>query len=307
MKVARGVWLRLVTKVSMRNFLQLRKWWLPALCSLVMMPFGVAAEEPARPKPLKITLLSEVSHFQAGEAFTVGLLLQHQPHHHSYYKFPGIVGVPTCIEWELPEGFKAGPLKWPTPEQVDMRGHGAYGYHDDTVLLATITPPKTFANETVRLGGRVGYMCCSQERCTPGFEDVLIDLASNKEVRWDPKTKLLFAKARKALPEREHAWKARVEESEGHFSMTVTPPSTVEPEQLPKASDLYFYSWNGWTASNKPHQCEWIPKEGSYRLVMPKHPFPDDEEAKGFEGVLKSASGWPGLDADGLWITVKRP
>ena len=35
---------------------------------------------------------------------------------HSYWKNPGDTGIPTEIDWQMPEGFHVGELRWPTPK-----------------------------------------------------------------------------------------------------------------------------------------------------------------------------------------------
>lgn len=267
---------------------------------------GGAAEEAPRPKPIQIRLVAEQDRVVPGKAFTVGLFLQHRPHHHSYYKFPGIVGVPTNVTWALPEGFEAGALQWPTPEQVDMRGHGAYGYHEDTLLLATIQAPSVLSSETVTLKGRVGYMCCSQEWCTPGFEDVSLTLPVGVvgEAKADEEWAATFAETRKLLPQALTGWSAEVEDLGERFQLVVTPPQALEKGPLPKAEALYFFSWNGWTASDKPHAVERDAR--GYVFIMPKHPFPD-EGATRFQGVVRSESGWPGLEKPGLGLWIDLP
>ena len=266
-----------------------------------------AAEEAPYPVPVHLQLVSEVTTIVPGEPFTVGIFLEHAPHHHSYYKFPGIVGVATNVTWDLPEGFQAGPLQWPTPEQVDMRGHGAYGYHEDTLLLATITPPKSLATSSpVRLAGKVGYMCCSQERCTPGFEDLEMKLQVGTETVSDEMWHERFAKTRAALPKAIKGWEAKVVETEKHFRLTLSPPAELGQNKLPKPEALYFYSWNGWTASNEPHQCQF--KDSTYTFTMPKHPFPDEGTTR-FQGVVRSETGWPGEPEVilGLWLDCELP
>ncbi len=286
----------------MVTILQKFKWCFLGLGLLSVAPSQ--AGEVSAP-PLTLTLVSELQQIQAGEPFTVGLLLRHAPHHHSYYKFPGIVGLPTSIEWTLPEGFQAGPIQWATPEQVDMRGHGAYGYHDDTLLLVEMTPPKELSQKAITLKGRVGYMCCSQERCTPGFGDVSLTLKVGEKPMGDPDKETLFGEARLKLPQVVTGWKAGVSQTESHFTLTVTPPKGLDEAKLPKANDLYFFSWNGWTASNEPHRGSW--EDGSYHFIMPKHPYPDDEASTVFQGTLRSETGWPGLEASslGLWVDAR--
>jgi DsbC/DsbD-like thiol-disulfide interchange protein len=275
------------------------KWWIALI--LASQAWAFAGEETA--PPIRLSLISEVTQIQPGVPFTVGIFLQHAPHHHSYYKFPGIVGVPTNVTWELPKGFEAGPLQWPTPEQVDMRGHGAYGYHEDTLLLVEITPPTSLPlQETVRLVGKVGYMCCSQERCTPGFEDLKLTLPVAKEQAWEESWHGRFEKTRAALPRPLEGWQSTVHETETHFQLTLQPPISVDKAGLPNAEALYFFSWNGRTASNEPHVCQW--RDGQFIFTMPKHPFPD-EDAQHFQGVIRNETGWS-HGSKGLWIDLPK-
>ena len=71
-------------------------------------------------KGLEIALISEVKSIKAGESFTVGLHLKHHKGFHSYWKNPGVVGLPTSIKWDLPKGFTAGEIQWPYPELTMM-------------------------------------------------------------------------------------------------------------------------------------------------------------------------------------------
>lgn len=299
----------------MKTSLLMRKWWIPILSVLatglqhhdLRAQGGLEKIAPVPVKPLSMRLISDHAEIEAGQAFTVGILLQHAPHHHSYYKFPGIVGVPTSVTWDLPEGFEAGSLEWPTPEQVDMRGHGAYGYHEDTLLLVRFKAPESLnRGKAVRLRGKVGYMCCSQERCTPGFENLSLDLpvagVAKRHGTWASKVAEVRAAHPRALP----GWKAEVAEGESQFTLRLVPPEGTEALALPKAEELYFFSWNGWTASNEPHKRSWDGRR--YVFEMPKHPFPD-ESATRFQGVIRSDQGWPGAGPGvrGMWVDLALP
>ena len=113
--------------------------------------------------------MTSVQAVQPGVPFTIALHLHHQPGFHTYWKKPGIVGLPTSIEWTLPEGFTAGPLQWPAPQIVDMAGHPAHGYKRDVLLLTEITPPKTIVGDSLAFTGKLAWMACSKE-CFPGFQ-----------------------------------------------------------------------------------------------------------------------------------------
>src|SRR4051812_17836004 len=112
-------------------------------------------------EPLSIDLISEVASIQPGTPFYVGLHLKHQEHYHTYWKFPGIVGVPTHVEWKLPPGWKAGPIEWPAPERVMMFQIKAQGYHGEVLLPVKLTPPNGVEiGSKVTLVGKATWMCC---------------------------------------------------------------------------------------------------------------------------------------------------
>src|SRR6187200_477241 len=47
----------------------------------------------------------------AGKPLSLGLLIRHAPHWHTYWKNPGDSGLPTTLEWTLPAGVQAGPIE----------------------------------------------------------------------------------------------------------------------------------------------------------------------------------------------------
>ena len=271
---------------------------------MVLIVGFVQAEPPIEGPPLTLRLVSEITEIQPGRVFTVALELKHAEGHHSYWKFPGIVGVPTSITWKLPKGFSAAPIQWPIPEKVDMRGHGAYGFHHDTLLLVDVTPPMTLEfGKEITLAGRVGYMGCSQQRCVPGFEDVTLTLKVGNELRWDAKWRPEFQKTRAQFAKEIPGWRAELTEAEEYFELVVKAPDETTT-LLPDPEHVYFYSANGFTASDKPHL---VKKDGSvYRFQMPKHPFPDENEER-FQGILASEKiPWLADDhnALGLWVDL---
>lgn len=277
---------------------------IPSLAVLsALILFGLA-RAGAEDQPLELSLVSEHTAITPGRPFTLGLFLQHQPHHHSYWKEPGIVGLATSLTWELPAGFSAGEIQWPIPEIVDMRGHAAYGYTKDTLLVVDLNAPTHLKpGDKVTLKAKAAYMCCSQERCTPGFKDLGITLPvqhaghpRSPDEAWSP----IFAKARDAFPRAAPDWKGRARDAGEHYEVRLDAPADVE---LPEGETLYWFSTSGQVNSEKPQT---IRREGNVvYLSLPKHPFAD-AEAKAFAGILRSENGWAAGErrVAGLAITV---
>lgn len=100
-----------------------------------------------------------------------GLHLSLDPAWHSYWKNPGDSGMATRIDWELPEGFTAGPILWPVPRRIYLPPLMSYGFEGDVVLLTRIHAPSSVlqddAQANARISARVEWLEC-KEICLPG-------------------------------------------------------------------------------------------------------------------------------------------
>src|SRR5436305_7494309 len=87
-------------------------------------------------------LLCDRAAIEAGKTFDVGVLLTIKPGWHVYWKNPGDSGIATSVDFKLPEGFSVGELQFPVPERIEAPGGLVnYGYTNEVMLLATVTPP----------------------------------------------------------------------------------------------------------------------------------------------------------------------
>lgn len=254
-----------------------------ALCAVVCR-----AEEP-----LQIELVSEVTSIRAGEPFYVGLALHHGAGYHSYWKFPGIVGVPTNIEWlPLPEGFKVEPIDWPEPEHVLMFSIHAQGYERDVVLPIRITPPATLvAGTRVRLAGKASWMCCSTQ-CNPGFKDLAIELpVASAGPAFDTTWHAKFEAERALRPRTSQAWQASAMRDKAGIEITLKPQAGASKLMAADAANLRFFTEDGMVDSNKP-QTIVIAEDGSVRLMLLQPDYLVGDPPATLRGVLLLARGW---------------
>ncbi|MEM7387252.1 MAG: protein-disulfide reductase DsbD domain-containing protein [Verrucomicrobiota bacterium] len=262
------------------------------LFGLLLMSTAQAEESRSQEEtnpPLQVSLVSEVTAIQPGTPFTVGLFLQHAPDHHSYWRYPGIVGVPTQIRWNLPAGFTAGPIQWPTPKRVDMRGYEAHGYNKDTLLMVEITPPSTLNTPTVRLSGNASWMCCSQKQCHPGYaeiESILPVVTSDAAPSWNPDWRKRFEKTRSQRPGPLRSWKIQVAQADPKTIRLHLRPQSPE---VPPLVDPYFFSTNGLIASNETQRLEAATDGVILHLV--RNPFAE-KGLNRVEGLLVHSGRW---------------
>ncbi|PWW45634.1 thiol:disulfide interchange protein DsbD [Melaminivora alkalimesophila] len=105
-----------------------------------------------------------------GRPLQFGLLLEHQPDWHTYWKNPGDSGLPTQLDWQLPAGLDAGEIAWPVPRKFPLGTLANYGY-DGRVLLPVPVQvseawrPEPLARE-LEVGLHASWLVCRQE-CIP--------------------------------------------------------------------------------------------------------------------------------------------
>ncbi len=136
---------------------------------------GVIASE--QPRPVRAEILADVSAVKPGAPFEAGVLLKVDPHWHVYWKNPGDSGLPTSVEFTLPEGFKASELRWPIPSIFEGAGGLTdYGYEDSLLLSAVITPPLDLKPGTsVTIKARASWVSC-RDICIPGRAELELEM-----------------------------------------------------------------------------------------------------------------------------------
>lgn len=221
---------------------------------------------------LSIRMVSEVKAIVPGEAFYVGLVLKHDPGYHTYWKCPGIVGVPTQIEWDLPKGFKGEELEFPEPELVHMYEIKAQGYERDVLLQAKITPPADLdAGTDVTLSGKAWWMCCAHE-CNPGSGDLSITLpvTDGEAPLWNTDWRPWFQRERGRFAVETEEWVASSTEKGDEIRLTLRPKSeTAISPSADEASEMIVFTEDGWFDSDKPQEVELLPG-GAVRFRLTK-------------------------------------
>ena len=131
----------------------------------------------AQPKPqTKVRLLLSHEVAPPGETITAALEMASAPGWHTYWRNAGDAGIPTTIEWELPQGIKAGPIQWPVPHKLILLDLGAYAYEGTEYLLIPLTIGADAKPGTLQLKAKVDWLEC-EKTCNPHDTNVVATLA----------------------------------------------------------------------------------------------------------------------------------
>lgn len=153
-----------VIMLGMRN-------WIVLFLSLVS---GAALAEPVRAPHVTAELVSEYGTAKAGETVMIGLRLEMEKHWHTYWRFPGDSGLPTKMNWELPEGWKISEPLWPTPSRILLPPLVNFGFDGETLIGFELTVPPGATGEQ-QIKGRASWLVCKEE-CIPGGADLTLSL-----------------------------------------------------------------------------------------------------------------------------------
>lgn len=277
----------------------------PVLLALLLLPFAplsafaeplgaaIAADDAAVTKGVDVSLVSENAGIAAGKKFTVGLKIHHHPGFHTYWRNPGIAGVPVKIGWQLPEGFKAGPIQWPYPQRSMMAIHPVHGFERDVLLMVEITPPASLATSTAELKATASWMACA-DGCYPGKKELSLSLPvaaqASPSPSPDPATAEAFAKARTEIPRPLEHWKVALvsEPDAAEIRLRLTPAD----DQALTPLEPYFFSSDG-QISSKPVQTVEV-KDGVIEITAPRAQY-GPKVGKSLPGVLLAKSPlWKG-------------
>jgi thiol:disulfide interchange protein DsbD len=178
-----------------------------------------AASKPAT----AASLVAEAAAIAPGESFTLGLQLKHPAGWHSYYLNSGGVELSPAIEWQLPAGFSAGPIQWPTPAIKDGYSGKSFVYPDSPVLLVAISAPATLqVGTSVTLTAKATWQIC-ENSCLNEAQEFTLTLPVRAAAAPDPAQAAWFSQARSKIPVANQAWTVTAYPNSGNFVLRLSP------------------------------------------------------------------------------------
>ncbi len=174
----------------------------------------------------------------AGGEVELALHMRTNPGWHGYWLNPGDAGLPMDVQWQLPGGFSAGPLRYPVPTRLEVAGLMNYVYERDYAVLVRLKVPQG-ASGVIAIRAQARWLACTDKFCVPEQGELSLDLP----VGTGTPNRAQFDEWRKALP--------RPLATLGHFAMAgdklrvaIPLPASVEVEKpylFPEADGIVDY------------------------------------------------------------------
>lgn len=288
--------------------MQVRALWI-ILGLLTFLPCAAWAQVEAK-------LLSTTKSIQPGGQTTLVLRLDHEPTWHTYWKNPG-TGLPTSITFDLPEGWSAGDIQWPTPHLVkDTAGNvTGHGYEDVLLLPITLTAPASAqAGSMLPIQAKAKWLMCAKV-CIPGKADLTLDLPVRTEAPGATATAEMLAKV--SFPQTTDGWQVTANHSGTQATVHVAAPEAI--------ADLRFFPAEKFVQHDVPQTSlvsgnkakitmglsagrevsaaldgvlAFHDEQGGYRSIAISTPFVDAQQAEAIAGTAGLTASSTSADGD---------
>lgn len=268
-----------------------------ALAAAFLAVLAEAKAGTAGFSPIDVALVSDQSGIVPGQTFTVALHQKIAPGFHTYWKNPGTVGLPTSIRWQLPPGFKAGPIQWPLPKVQRMTVYRVWGYQNEALLLTDIiAPPDLPLGKTVRIVAEASWMCCGRQ-CHPGFKKLELLLPAteiaSQNTAWAGKFEQVPKQQPKVFPE----WTIKCVRTDNQYKLSAVSPhfradadnADSNSGAAAKPPTIRFFGFRRQISSAKPQIVRHLPN--GYELTLFAEEFGAEEQSR-LTGILVSSRGW---------------
>lgn len=203
-----------------------------ALFLLVVGP--TLATAGVRAPHVTVALVAETASLQPGRNMAVGLRLDVESGWHVYWRNPGDSGEAPRIVWQLPPGFHAGEIAWPTPARIPYGPLANYGYEGTVLLAMPLEVPQELPASPVDLRADAKWLVCNDDGCIPGSAPLSLTLPVESTSPRPSADAKLFEETRARLPlAKPERWHVSATTEAGTLTLAVSGSADpIEPPPL---------------------------------------------------------------------------
>jgi DsbC/DsbD-like thiol-disulfide interchange protein/cytochrome c biogenesis protein CcdA len=128
----------------------------------------------AQARGIEPELVAEGPAVPGGEV-ELAIHMRPAPGWHGYWRNPGDAGFPMDVQWHLPKGFSAGPLRYPVPTRLTVAGLMNYVFERDYAVLVRLKVPLD-AKGVVPIRADARWLACTDKICVPEQGQLSLDL-----------------------------------------------------------------------------------------------------------------------------------
>jgi len=232
-----------------------------------------------------VQLVSEQNAVFSGKTFWVGIDFILDDGWHMYWQNPGDSGLAPKIKWQLPSGIKAGNIRWPYPQRMDVGPLTTFGYEHELLLLVPVRVDQSFQDAVnVSLRARVDWLACREE-CVPGRAQLNLTLpvVTNSSGITFNNYKISFDQTRQRWPKDISSITSRVWLDGNQWHMDIKTP-------LERGTNVVFFPLRNDVIEHAAPQKIQTVTDGYQLTLVKSHIYPGSLTS--LEGVAVNPAGW---------------
>ena len=254
------------------------------LCFLTVFPLHLIAQQNSA---AEAKIVVDSYSLEKSPVIPIGILIELDKDWHIYWRNPGDSGMPTFIEFDLPDGVTISEIRWPAPKAFEYDGLASYGYEKQVLLLADLSVPENYALSSIEITANLKSLIC-KDVCIPFNTSVSTEIDLVNNFKADDKISRLYFEAVKNLPEVNNKIDLFIPVYKDFITLMIQNPE-INPAEI---ESLYFLPYDNGIFKNSIDQ-KFIQKENITELVIEFDHF-RIEEPKEIYGVLVYDFGKPG-------------
>jgi len=246
------------------------------LCFLTVLTIYLNAQQTSA---ANAKIVIDSFSFEKSRVIPIGILIDLEKDWHIYWRNPGDSGMPTSIDFELPDGVGISEIQWPVPKVFEFDGLASFGYEKQVLLIAELNIPKNFKSNSVLITAKLKSLIC-RDFCIPFNANVSKEIKLTNEFLAEEEISKLFSQTRIHLPEIKNDFELSVVPEEDNIILTVM---NLNYELL-KINSLYFLPYENGIFKNTAMQNFKI-KDDKIELIVEYDQF-KSVELKELFGIL---------------------
>ncbi|MDZ7625295.1 MAG: protein-disulfide reductase DsbD family protein [Ignavibacteriaceae bacterium] len=222
-----------------------------------------------------------VDSFSLGKSrvIPIGILIDLEKDWHIYWRNPGDSGMPTSIDFELPDGVSISEIKWPVPKVFEYEGLASYGYDGQILLIAELNVPENFVSNSITVTAKIKSLIC-RDVCIPFNATVSKEIVFQNNFKAEEQVSNLFSRTRKSLPEVNSDFELSVIPGDDLITIIIQ----TSNDKMPEPASIYFLPYENGLFKNTVDQ-KFSTKENQIELRVEYDQF-KTEELRELLGVL---------------------
>lgn len=255
-----------------------------ALLLLLVQAFIISLNAEDESNLVKIELISGIEAAKTGDEFYVAARFKIAKHWHIYWLNPGDAGLPTAIEWNLPEGIEVREIYWPSPKRYKFGEFYNFGF-DNEVIVPVRLVAKNINAGSVRITANASWLVC-REKCIPGSGTSTIEINFDKNTKINKKNKQLIDNALLGMPVKSDEWKFNTNLIDQFIELEIMTPSWFKKEI--KSIDIFPFA-EGTYSTEIPNLTKIA--GDSYKLLIKLDQYRTADPKK-LEAIINAGINW---------------